>query len=99
MQVHLARVAKRKHRSVDIDLHGPCLTFFRKELRPRKSAADDEECVALGHHVRARTRSKEADGAGHEGKVVFEHRFPEERFRDSSAELLGKSNDLVSSFG
>ena len=88
VQVHLARIAQRQHRRIDVDLDRARRAGLRQELGPGKSGADHQQSVAAVHQVRARLRAEQADRAGDERQIVGKDRLAEQRLGDARAERL-----------
>ena len=100
MEVHLARVAQREHRRIDVDLHRARGAVLRQELRPWEAGADHQQGVAAVHQVGARPRAEQADRAGDEGQVVGQEPIlPSKRLGDAGAQRLRDLDDLVGSLG
>ena len=95
-QVDLHRVAHADHAGIDVDLDPARLAFLGEEFGIGEARPDHEEGVATGHHLIARPRAEEPDRAGHEGQIIRQGGFPEQRLGNAGAELVGGLDHLVS---
>jgi hypothetical protein len=70
VQVYFCGVPQRKHRGIDIDLHGAGAAILGQEFGPRETGPDHQEGVATLHQVPTRLGAQQSDGARNKRKVI-----------------------------
>jgi len=95
MKIDLDRIAQSEHRRVDIDLHRARLPVLGQKLRPGKTGADQQQCIAIAHHVGRGLGAEQPDRAGDERQIVGQHVLAEQGLGDPGADAVGDLDHLA----
>ncbi len=94
-KAHIGGVAEADALRVGVDLDALGVARFGEKFDIRVGAADDDEGVALFHHVLRGFGSEEADAACGVGRVVGDGGLAEDGLDDGRAEEFGEFEEFV----
>jgi hypothetical protein len=94
-QGHLDRIADAHVLRLQVDLNRPSLAGFRIRIDPGHGGTQDQKRVAGMHDVIGRFGAEMPDAAGGVGRIIGEHAFAKQRFRNRSVQFRRQLSNFV----